>query len=176
MFESERLKLAPLKREYIESFLKWLNDPEITQYLTGYRPLTQDMEEDWFDNLKKRENAIIFSILLKDNQKLIGNCGIEDIHWVNRSATCGLFIGDKENQGKGYGPEALRLLLDYGFSTLNLNRIDLKVYEFNTRAIKCYKKVGFIEEGRKRQATFKNGKYYDDIVMSILHEEWKGKS
>jgi len=175
MLEGERLKLAPLKREYIESFLKWLNDPEITQYLTGYRPLTRDMEEDWFDNLKKRENAIIFSILLIDNEKLIGNCGIEDLHWVNRAGTCGIFIGDKENQGKGYGPEALRLLLDYGFNTLNLNRIDLKVYEFNTSAIKCYKKVGFIEEGRKRQATFKNGKYYDDIIMSILFEEWKGK-
>lgn len=174
MLQGKRLKLAPLKREYIESFLKWLNDPEVTQYLIGYRPLTRDMEEEWFNNLKKRDNAFIFSILLTDGEKLIGNCGLEDIHWINRVGACGIFIGDKENQGKGYGTEALQLLLNYGFNTLNLNRIDLKVYEFNTRAIKCYKKVGFIEEGRKRQATFKNGKFYDDIIMSILREEWEG--
>jgi RimJ/RimL family protein N-acetyltransferase len=176
MLKGERVKLAPLKREYIEKFLEWLNDPEITQYLMFHRPLTRDMEEEWFNNLKTKENTIIFSILLNENktkEKLIGNCGIEDINWKDRVGHCGIFIGDKENQGKEYGTEALRLLVDYGFNTLNLNRIELVVYDFNIRAMKSYKKVGFIEEGRKRQATFKNGKYHDIIIMSLLREEWK---
>lgn len=176
MLKGERVKLAPLKREYIEKFLEWLNDPEITQYLDMYRPLTRDMEEEWFDNLKAKEDTIIFSILLtEDNGKelLIGNCGIQDINWKNRVGHCGVFIGDKESHGKGYGTEALRLLVGYGFNTLNLNRIELIVYDFNIRAMKSYKKVGFIEEGRKRQATFKNGKYHDVIIMSLLQEEWE---
>ncbi|MFX1268439.1 MAG: GNAT family N-acetyltransferase [Promethearchaeota archaeon] len=176
MPKGENIKLAPLKREYIEKFLEWLNDPEITQYLMMYRPLTRDMEEEWFDNLKTKENTIIFSILLTENngkEKLIGNCGIDDINWKDRVGHCGVFIGDKENQGKGYGTEALCLLVDYGFNTLNLNRIELIVYDFNIRAMNCYKKVGFIEEGHKRQATFKNGKYHDVIIMSLLREEWE---
>jgi len=176
MLKGERVKLAPLKREYIEKFLEWLNDPEITQYLMFHRPLTRDMEEEWFNNLKTKQNTIIFSILLNENktkEKLIGNCGIDDINWKDRVGHCGIFIGDKENQGKEYGTEALRLLVDYGFNTLNLNRIELIVYDFNIRAMKSYKKVGFIEEGRKRQAAFKNGKYHDVIIMSLLREEWK---
>ena len=176
MLKGERVKLAPLKREYIEKFLEWLNDSEITQYLMRYRPLTRDMEEEWFNNLKTEENTIIFSILLtenKDKDLLIGNCGIQDINWKDRTAVCGVFIGDKKNQGKGYGTEALRLLVKYGFNTLNLNRIELNVDDFNIRAIKCYKKVGFVEEGRKRQAVFKNGQYNDVIYMSILQMDWK---
>jgi len=74
MLKGERVKLAPLKREYIEKFLEWLNDPEIIQYLIRYRPLTRDMEEEWFDNLKTKENTIIFSILLTENK---GNENLE---------------------------------------------------------------------------------------------------
>ena len=68
----------------------------------------------------------------------------------------------------------MKLLLEYGFNTLNLNRIDLKVNDFNSRAIKCYQKIGFIEEGRMRQSCFRNGKYHDQIIMSVLRSEWKG--
>ena len=173
MLKGKRLKLTPLKKEYIDKFLGWLNDPEITQYLMRFRPLTREMEEEWYNNLKSREDKIIFSILLNEDNQLIGNCGIEDLNWIDRTAICGVFIGDKEKQGKGYGTEALHLLVDYAFNTLNLNRIELLVYDFNDRAIRCYQKVGFIEEGRKRQAVFKNGKYYNVIFMSILREEWK---
>jgi len=173
MLKGKNVILTPLKRDYIDKFLDWLNDPEITQYLTQYRPLTREMEEDWFNSLKDRENDIIFAILINQNQ-LIGNCSIMNIIWKERVGTCGIFIGDKQEQGKGYGTEALKLLLDYGFNTLNLNRIDLKVNDFNLKAIKCYKNLGFIEEGRMREATFVNGKYHDQIIMSMLRREWKG--
>jgi RimJ/RimL family protein N-acetyltransferase len=173
MLKGKDIILAPLKREYIDKFLDWLNDPEITKYLTQYRPLTREMEEDWFNSLKERENDIIFAILINQNQ-LIGNCSIMNIIWKERVGTCGIFIGDKQEQGKGYGTEALKLLLDYGFNTLNLNRIDLKVNDFNLRAIECYRNLGFIEEGRMREATFVNGKYHDQIIMSMLRREWKG--
>ncbi|MFX1363951.1 MAG: GNAT family N-acetyltransferase [Promethearchaeota archaeon] len=173
-----RVKLGPIKREYIDSFLKWFNDPEITQYLIMYRPMTRMAEEDWIENLKENDDDIHFSIVVfheDDPEKLIGNCGLHKINWKDRIAEVGIVIGEKEYQNKGYGTEALDILLEYGFDTVNLNRIELYVYEYNTRAIKSYKKVGFVEEGRKRQFIWHKGKYYDTILMSILAEEWYGK-
>ena len=154
MLIGERVKLGPIKREYIESFLKWFNDPEITQYLVAYRPMTRMAEEAWIENLKNRENDIHFSIVIPNEdgtEKLIGNCGIHAIDWKNRVGEIGIAIGEKEYQNKGYGTEALELLINYGFKTVNLNRLELYTYSFNMRAVKSYKKVGFIEEGRKRQ-------------------------
>ncbi|MFX1344616.1 MAG: GNAT family N-acetyltransferase [Promethearchaeota archaeon] len=175
MLKGDRVILGPVKREYIDSYLKWLNDPEITQFLTIFLPLTRMMEEDWIENLKNRNDTIAFAILILDEknvEKLIGNCGLHAIDWKNRVSEIGIMIGEKEYQSKGYGTEAMQILLDYGFNTVNLNRIQLRVYEFNSRAINSYKKIGFIEEGRMRKAVFINGKYHDIIIMSILHEEW----
>lgn len=86
----------------------------------------------------------------------------------------GIFIGDKDYREKGYGTEAIRLILDYGFNYLNLNNIKLDLMEFNERALACYKKCGFKEYGRRRKCRFINGKYYDVIEMDILSEEFKG--
>lgn len=179
MLRGERIQLGPVKREYIEPYLKWFNDPELTQYLSMFLPLTRMKEEDWFENLKNRKDTIVFGILLLDAngvEKLIGNCGLHDIDWKNRTTEVGIMIGEKELHGKGYGTEAMELLLEYGFQTVNLNRIQLHVYDFNIRAIKSYTKIGFVEEGRLRQAQFKNGKYHDMILMSMLCEEWVKKN
>ncbi|MHA2185274.1 MAG: GNAT family N-acetyltransferase [Promethearchaeota archaeon] len=171
MLKGERIILGPIKREYIESYLKWLNDTELTQFLNIYRPLTRMEEEDWVENLKNRNDTIAFSINLLDNTH-IGNCGIHQIDWKNTIAEVGIMIGEKELQGKGYGTEAMKLLINYAFKSVNLNRIQLRVYDFNIRAIQSYKKVGFIEEGRMRKAIFINGEYHDVLLMSILREEW----
>jgi RimJ/RimL family protein N-acetyltransferase len=178
MLKGERITLGPVKREYIEPYLKWFNDPEITQYLSMYRPLTRMWEEDWFENLKNRDDTIVFSILIHDEnngEKLIGNCGIHRIDWKNRVAEVGITIGEKEYQSKGYGTEAMETLLDYTFKTLNLNRIQLRVYDFNSRAISSYNKIGFVKEGRMRKAFFIKGEYHDIIFMSILQDEWTKK-
>ncbi len=176
MLEGNRVRLTSIKREYIDVFLEWINDPEIAQYLMFYRPITREMEEEWYNSRQKQENSIIFSILVNartDDEKLIGNCGIE-LDWKNRVGNCGIVIGEKEYLDKGYGTEAMQLLIEYGFNTLNLNRIELIVYDFNVRAIKSYKKVGFREEGRRRQANYTNGEYHDIIIMGILKDEWVG--
>ena len=179
MLKGEKVQLGPVKREYIESYLKWLNDPELTQYLSAYLPLTRMKEEDWIESLKNRNDTIIFAITITEEngeEKHIGNCGLHDIDWKNRFTEVGIMIGEKEYQGKGFGTEAMELIIRYGFGTVNLNRIQLHVYDFNTRAIKSYTKIGFIEEGRMRQAQFKNGEYHDMILMSMLHEEWIKKN
>ena len=179
MLEGKRIKLAPLERKHIDRFLKWFNDPEITQYLMMYKPLTRDWEEEWFDALKHKEDAVHFSVYVITENKpdtIIGNCAIHDINSKNRACSCGITIGEKDYQNKGYGTETMEMLVEYGFNTLNMNRIELTVYEFNIRAYKSYQKVGFIEEGRKRQARYHNGKYYDEIIMAILREEWENKA
>ena len=104
---------------------------------------------------------------------MIGTIGLENINHINRTATLGIFIGDKEHRSNGYGTEAIRLILDYGFNYMNLNNIKLDVMEFNERAQKCYKKCGFKEYGRRRKSNFTNGKYYDVVQMDILAEEFK---
>jgi RimJ/RimL family protein N-acetyltransferase len=141
-----------------------------------YTPLTRDYEEEWFDALKHKEDSVYFSILLLDENnldKIIGNCAIHNIDSKNRTCTCGITIGEKDYHNKGYGTEAMEMLVEYGFNTLNMNRIGLTVYDFNIRAFKAYQKAGFIEEGRKRQARYHNGKYYDEIIMGILREDWE---
>jgi RimJ/RimL family protein N-acetyltransferase len=175
MLEGKQIKLGPIRREYIESFLKWFNDPEIIQYLVPFRPMTRMAEEEWLENIKNREDTIHLSILIPHEdgpETLIGNCGLHKIDWKNRVAEVAIVIGEKEYQNKGYGTEAMELLLEYGFNTVNLNRIELLTYVFNERALKSYKKVGFIEEGRKRQFVWKNGKYHDAIMMGILAKDW----
>ena len=178
MLKGKRIRLAPLDRKYIDLFLKWFNDPEITQYLTMYKPLTRDWEEKWFDALKHKEDAVYFSIhVIKEDESdtVIGNCAIQNINSRTRAASCGITIGEKEYQNRGLGTEAMEMLVEYGFNTLNLNRIELSVYDFNSRAFKTYQKVGFVEEGRKRQARYHNGKYQDEIIMAILREDWETK-
>ncbi len=169
----ERIYLSPRNNEEIEKFTEWLNDFETTDY-TGRSAIitTLEGEKKYFEeNMDKNYN---FFIVTLDNDKLIGTVGLEKYDGINRTATLGIFIGDKEYRSQGYGTEAIRLILDYGFNYLNLNNIKLDLMSFNERALKCYQKCGFKEYGRRRKCKFINGKYYDTIEMDILAEEFKG--
>lgn len=168
----EKIYLSPRNTEDVEKFTEWMNDFHTTDY-TGRSAyiITLEGEKKYFEeNIDKNYN---FFIVTLDTDKLIGTVGLEDYNAINRTATLGIFIGDKEVRNKGYGTEAIRLILDYGFNYLNLNNIKLDVMEFNERAIACYKKCGFKEYGRRRKAEFVNGKYYDRISMDVLAEEFK---
>ncbi len=141
-----------------------------------YRPLTQMEEEDWLEDLKNSKDTIHFSIIISNkhgSEILIGNCGIHNINWKNRVGEAGIVIGEKQYQNKGYGTETMELLLEYGFTTVNLNRIELNVYDYNSRALKLYKKLGLTEEGRRRQSVWIKGSYHDAIMMGMLAKEWR---
>ncbi len=103
----------------------------------------------------------------------IGNISLENIQWKDRQATLGIVIGAKEYWGQGYGTDAIRTLLRFAFEELNLNRIQLSVFDFNERARRCYRRCGFQEEGRLRQAHYTEGRYHDVILMAILREDWE---
>ena len=168
----ERIYLSPRNNEEIEKFTQWLNDFQTTDYLgrSSYI-ITLESEKQYFEEtIDKNYN---FFIVTLDDDKLIGTVGLEKFDAINRTATLGIFIGDKEYRSQGYGTEAIKLILDYGFNYLNLNNIKLDLMSFNERALKCYKKCGFKEYGRRRKCKFINGKYYDCIEMDILAEEFK---
>ena len=96
-----------------------------------------------------------------------------EVNAINQTATLGIFIGEVDYRNNGYGTEAIRLILEYGFHYMNLNNIQLKVFECNQRAMACYKKCGFKEMGRRRKEIFINGKFYDALYMDILREEFE---
>lgn len=113
-----------------------------------------------------------FAIVLFENDTLIGSISIHNIDHLNRNAYIGIFIGGEEHRSKDYGAEAIRLILDYGFNTMNLHSINLTVHADNYAGISCYKKVGFREVGRLPEVLFVDGKYVDKIYMCILEHEF----
>lgn len=170
----KNIYLAPRTLEEAEKFAKWLNDFKTTDYIgMSAKIMTLEKEKEYIAN--HMDNEASLNIVTLDKDKLIGTVGLEHIDHVNMTATLGIFIGDEKEREKGYGTEAIKLILDYGFNYLNLNNIKLDVVEFNERAIACYKKCGFKEYGRRRKCEFIDGKYYDRISMDILKEEFTGK-
>ncbi len=168
----ERIYLSPRSSEDVEKFTEWLNDFETTDYIgRSSSIMTQEAEKAYLEQHINKEAT--FSIVTIKNNELIGSISIENIDHLKRIGTLGIFIGDKNYRNNGYGTEAIRLILDYGFNYLNLNNINLDLMEFNERALACYKKCGFKEYGRRRKCNFVNGKYYDTISMDILAEEFK---
>jgi len=170
--EGERIYLSPMCMEDAEKYTKWMNDLKVTDGINNSRNVINlESEKKWIEENSKYGNYN-FSIVKKDNDELIGNCSFHDLDKIWGNATVGIFIGEEENRCKGYGTEALKLLISYGFDYLNLNNIMLSVYSFNETAINCYKKVGFKEIGKRRNSVMIKNKRYDIIYMDIIREEY----
>ena len=171
----DNIYLSPRSIEDVEKYTEWLNDFETTDY-TGRSGMiyTLEAEKRYLEDCAIAENEAGFAIIDLKKDKIIGTCGLNQIDNINRTAVLGIFIGDKEERNKGYGTEAMNLILDFGFNYLNLHSIKLDLIEVNKRALRCYQKCGFKEYGRRRKCRFVNGKYYDLIGMDILAEEFTG--
>jgi RimJ/RimL family protein N-acetyltransferase len=175
MIYGKRIRLRHAERDDLPRFVAWLNDPQVTQGLGMFQPLSQVEEEQWFENLLQRpveERPLTIDARLEDGWLTIGNSGYHNLDWRNRSTEVGIVIGDKSYWDQDYGTEAMQLLLEYAFNTLNLHRVYLRVFEDNPRAIRAYEKAGFIHEGRMRQAEYRRGGYRDVLLMSVLRSEW----
>lgn len=178
----DRVFLSPkiLSNEEVELFTLWLNDFQVTDYIgRSSKVVTYSGEKEYLENCDKNNNSVDFNIVELNKNKLnkprlLGVISLKDIDWINRSAELGIFIGDKEYRDKGYGSEAINLLLDYGFRYLNLNSVTLTLLDVNVRAHNCYLKCGFRDTGRDRRAIFLNGRYYDKLHMDILASEFVG--
>ena len=178
MIYGERIRFRHVEREDLPTFVRWVNDPEVRAGIAMYLPMSMASEEMWFDNMLKRppdEQPLGIEIQDGEEWRIIGNCAYFKIEQINRVGEVGIMIGEKTEWNKGYGTEAMQLLLKHGFETLNLNRVYLRVYATNARAIRAYEKFGFIIEGQQREAHYLEGKYIDVVMMSVLRSEWREK-
>lgn len=172
----ERIMLREYKKEDLDSMRRWVNNPEIVDNLSDIflYPHTVNSTEEFLNNMLQCKSDIMgFVVADIDTEEYIGQIDLVKIDWKNRVGEMGIVIGCKENLGQGYGKEAIKLFQKFVFESLNLNRLELKVHDYNTRARKCYVKCGFEEEGRIRQCFYKFGKYTDHIIMGILKNEYE---
>jgi RimJ/RimL family protein N-acetyltransferase len=153
-------------------FYNWINDERVVKYsLSVFQTIQTEKDiDDWF--LKTMNNKENYNKAIIINHNIIGYAGISSINNINNSGELYIFIGEKKAWGLGIGTEVTKTIVEYGFKTLNLNRISLTVSSENIFAHKAYVNSGFIEEGRMRQACFRDNKYHDKILMSILMDEY----
>ena len=166
----KRIFLSPMSEEDAEIFTVWMNDREITDNLgSSTMVFSEEAERGW---IEENSGEYQFAIIERESGKIIGNCGIQAVTHTFQRAELGLFIGKEENRNKGYGKEVLSLLLEYCFDTLNLHNVMLKVFSFNEQAIHTYNRVGFKEIGRRREAYYAKGRFWDEVYMDILKDEF----
>jgi len=176
MIYGERVRLRAVERDDLPRFTDWLNVRDVQKNLGMFFPFNNELEETWH---QRTMNGPIeerpFSVDAREDEDWvhIGSCGLMDFEPRMRRAELGIAIGHPEFRDKGYGTDAMRTLLRYGFETLNLHRIYLRVFDSNPRAIRVYEKVGFQREVRNREHYYLDGRYVDNWVMGILREEWQ---
>jgi len=170
----ERLYLRGLMREDLGGNLfGWANDADVTHYMyTGAVPNTPQALDHEYDLVAASRNDVVLAVVDMATEAHIGNTGLYSINWVSRLAEFRIIIGEKDFWSRGYGTEAARLTVAYGFEKLNLNCIYLGVNADHTAAIRAYEKCGFVREGTMRQIIFRNGRYYNGVRMSMLREEY----
>ena len=172
--KGQKCYLSPIDINDVEKFTEMLNDLAVTENLVMFPHMISIENERNFLEKLSREHT--YSIIDNATNELIGNCGYDSIDHINQTAGIGIFIGNKNYWNKGYGTEALILLMDHGFKALNLHNIHLSVYSFNERAIKCYEKIGFTKIGKRRETLLRGKTRYDIILMDILYNEFYEKN
>jgi len=156
---------------------QWVNDPAIVEFLSDafLYPQAERSTEAYLEEMVSGESdARGFVIADPATDAYLGQANLDSVDWKNRVGKIGIVIGSPDNMGRGYGTEALRLLVDFAFREMNLNRLELEVYEFNERAIRSYERCGFAHEGRLREKHYKRGRYWDVLQMGLLKKDWKG--
>ena len=167
--EGEKVYLSPINQDDYETYVKWLNNPNITQYLDCNDSLiTLSNEKEILERIGNEE--FCFAIIKKEDDTLLGNVGVTKIDYKNGRAELGIFIGDEDNLSKGYGSEAINLIINFAFNEIRLHTVMLTVFANNPRAIKAYTKCGFKEFGRRHEAIYHNGEYLDLVYMEIINE------
>src|SRR6187551_2663119 len=168
--EGNRIYISPLSRNDIsDEYVNWFNDKEVCRDNSHATfPNTKKKTLAYIESLESSKDEIVFAIKWKKNNKHVGNIAIQKIDRINRSAELAIIIGDKNYWNKGIGSEAYTLLIDYGFNTLNLNRISSGQTVSNNGMIRVCEKMGMKKEGLLREVLFKNGKYVDAVIYSII--------
>jgi RimJ/RimL family protein N-acetyltransferase len=168
----EKVYLSPVNVDDLDTYTRWLNNLGTSVPLGGAaQPFGLTREREVLEKFAKEGHQ--YAIVESSTDTLLGNCGIESVNHLAGTAEVGIFIGDDKKRGKGFGTDALLLLVSYGFKILNLHNIMLRAAAFNGRGLRCYEKVGFREFGRRTGALLIAGKRHDDVYMQVLATEWR---
>lgn len=174
ILRGERVYLRPAERSDLETFVRWLSDAEVARYLAVRSPLSQAMEEKWFDQVVEQQgrDRYHYVICLLADGRPLGAADLREINLEDGRAAFGIVIGEKDEWNRGYGTDALNAICDFGFGQLRLERIELDVYADNKRAQRSYEKAGFQHEGTLRHGHFADGRFMDVERMALLRDEW----
>ena len=170
----EKVALGPLRRDLVPLYDRWFNDFDAgLAYFLQLRPHSREAREEWYERLAKDDpETVEFLIYERATLRPIGKTALDQINLFDRTASFGIIIGEKDCWGKGYGTETAVLMLDYGFSLLGLNNIMLTVDAYNERAIRAYRRAGFKEFGRRREARRRGSQSYDVVYMDCIAAEF----
>jgi RimJ/RimL family protein N-acetyltransferase len=176
MLKGPRVVLRALTKADMETLCEFSQDLELELLSGGDPPLpwTQEAWNKWFDDHLGKEQKESVNYGIETEGRLIGTCGLWHFNLHAQTCHLGISIGDRELWGRGYGREAIGLLLDYAFRVRSFRKVSLTTSGTNERAIRCYRACGFVEEGRLREQLWVNGGYVDEIQMGILRDEWRG--
>jgi RimJ/RimL family protein N-acetyltransferase len=169
--EGARIRLSPIRAQDAPALFRWINDRELVVFNAGFHPVHASQHAAWMRSVADRTDLVVFAIRTKRSDELIGVCQLHTISGVHRSAELQIRIGDAASRGRGYGVEAVRLLVEFAFRDLNLHRVWLRVFGTNTRALKTYAAAGFAREGVMRDAAFIDGRYLDVVIMGVTRHE-----
>lgn len=169
------LYLSNIEKEDMFYLYQWFSDSEFLKYYDYYPPIpqTKDEVDKTFKDYEEKKESKVFAIKMSQDNNIIGIAGFDDIIFENNVATLFIGIGNSTLRGRGYGKEAMNLLLNYGFNHMKLHRIQLNVLEFNLSAIKLYEKSGFKKEGVFREFVLRDNKRYDLLLYGLLKSEWE---
>lgn len=168
MLVASRITIGPFVPEDFGPLFCWANDVAAARLDFAYRPVDMMTHRQWWDGLGKDATKVVFAIRKTTEPAIVGYVQIAGINAVHRSAELGIRIGHEHDRGQGYGAEALRLAVEFGWNHLNLNRLQLVVFKHNHRAVSAYKAVGFKKEGLLHKAAFIGGEWADVILMAAL--------
>ncbi|MDK8182614.1 GNAT family protein [Paenibacillus sp. UMB4589-SE434] len=171
--EGQHVYLRPVNQEDTESYYHLLFHSEMRRLTGTQRHFTKEQIHSYIESKAQDSTTVLLLIAEASSDTLIGDIALQDIDSINRNANLRIAIDAPSHQGKGYGSEAIRLMLEYGFGILNLHRIELNVFTYNDRAMHVYKKLGFKQEGVQREIIFYNHQYHDSILMSMLASEYR---
>jgi RimJ/RimL family protein N-acetyltransferase len=171
--EGRQVILRRHRSDDLVAIRRWYSDPEIGR-LTRYQqlPMTDIEIERFFKSRLLSPDALAYAIVEREITRLVGFTTFSALDPDNGSVLFHITIGERDAWGRGLGTEATELMLEHAFGRLGLHRVGLSVFEFNERAIRAYEKAGFREEGRSREAILREGRYWDELQMGILRDEW----
>lgn len=175
MIKGEKVYLVSIEREDLPLLREWRNRTDYRKYFREYKEISSDMQNSWFENnVLKDPSTIMFSIKDIKTNELLGCCGLCYINWVHRNADLSLYIGwnNEYIDQKGFAEESCKLLFNYGFNELGLQKIWTEIYEFDNKKYELYHKMGFHDDGILRNQYFYDGKWWNSYILSLLATEF----